>query len=783
MDIDDGNIDFSVSQQDLEEALDPIKTGVKKRKNQHREKQIYGIWANSSGSEEDSVYSRNKKQSSRAKDYSTPVSFVNAETSESSHSKQRMHSMRRTNQRHNRSSSPLSRSKTKDIGGWEKYTKGFGSRMLEKMGYQQGQGLGLQGTGIIEPIKVQSIQGRVCLDSKDTGPSQRPEPPDEFLEEVKDKKAQKIDRWKKNRGRTEIERGSRFKSVSEVMELANKNPRHLNKPKLHSFINTERVGLKTKVINMTGPEYQEFDSLEEYVQKSGGGRSGGHGEVDFLPELVQNIDLLVDNTEINIVKLNRQIEYDSDMLVQLKYEQKELEVKKNESNNKLTRMTKLLLTLDMIEQRHLSGLIELDMCEQWFRDLLADFSVEYTQLRICLLAKPIVFPLIHKAIESWDPLNVPDDTNVLNLFETWRGLLDIEPLPSLVFPKGHSVYQHLLLEVWIPKFVSCLTSHSLRDPHPLIHLLYVWQKFFTPYVRSQLETVHILPALHNELGFWNPMEDTLPLHHWIHPWLPFLRHSMDSIFPNIRQKLSAALQHWHPSDPSAYHVIKPWNGVFSQGEFAAFLATAICPKLTIALQQLVIDPSNQKLEPFNDVMRWRDLLTISQIVDMFCHQFFPKWLGVLESWLLGSPDFHEVSRWYLGWKSMLDAELLACPPIQHNFLRALDLMNSLLQWTPDPSLRESLSNFTQEERNNSFHISPQPLPPLPTPELTFKDLLQKYALRDDILYIPLNKQGPNGNFLYKFGTFTIYIEKNVIFTAKGPSWLPISIDELLTSCH
>ena len=780
MDSDYGNIDFSVNQQDLEEALDPIATNVKKRKKQSSEKQIYGIWANSSGSEEESNYSQDRK-SRRTKDYSAPISFVNADSPNSSNSiKQQVSGRRNANKRHGAYSSSLSHSRSNNIGSWERYTKGFGSKMLEKMGYQEGQGLGPQGTGIVEPIKIQHKQDRNCLDSKlPTSADRKTEPQNEFVDEAKEKKPNRIGRWKK-KGGTELERASRFKSVGEIMELANKHPRHLSKPKLHSFINTERPATKTKVINMTGPEYQEFDSLEEYVQKTGGATSR---DVDFLPELVQNIDLLVENAEISIVKLNRQMEYDSDLLVQLRHEQTQLDEKRSESKHKLDRMSRLMQTLEMIEQRHLSGLVELEMCEQWFRDLLADFSYEYTQMRLCLLAKPIVFPLIKEAIADWDPLLTPDEEHICSLFETWRELLEIEPHPSPGGANGLTMYDHLLVEVWIPKFVSCISPSSLRDPQPLIHLLEVWQEFITPPIHFRLETLHILPALRNKLSYWDPMKDVLPLNFWIHPWLPFMHQGLESIYPDIRQKLSAALQHWHPSDPSAYHVIKPWNGVFSQGEFAAFIATAICPKLTIALQQLVVDPSDQKLEPFNDVMRWRDLLTTSQIVDLFCHHFFPKWLGILDSWLRSSPDFQEISRWYLGWKGMFDLELLRCLPIQHNFLRALDLMNSVLQWTPNPALRDKLSYFTHQERKNSFHINPQPPPPIPTAELSFKDLLQKYAQRDDIVYIPLNKQGPNGNYLYKFGTYTIYVEKNVIFTAKGSSWLPVSIDELLNSCQ
>lgn len=40
-----------------------------------------------------------------------------------------------------------------EFGEWERYTKGIGSKLMAKMGYEQGRGLGRQSQGIINPIE------------------------------------------------------------------------------------------------------------------------------------------------------------------------------------------------------------------------------------------------------------------------------------------------------------------------------------------------------------------------------------------------------------------------------------------------------------------------------------------------------------------------------------------------------------------------------------------------------------------------------------------------------
>ena len=47
---------------------------------------------------------------------------------------------------------------------------------------------------------------------------------------------------------------------------------------------------------------------------------------------------------------------------------------------------------------------------------------------------------------------------------------------------------------------------------------------------------------------WEPREERVPLHAWLHPWLEALGPGLEDLYPGIRFKLAAALQAWHPSD-------------------------------------------------------------------------------------------------------------------------------------------------------------------------------------------------------------------------------------------
>lgn len=249
--------------------------------------------------------------------------------------------------------------------------------------------------------------------------------------------------------------------------------------------------------------------------------------------------------------------------------------------------------------------------------------------------------------------------------------------------KSMNQFHRLLWDTWMPAFRSVIAEIRVRDfSIECVDLLNKWSRILPGWILENILEQVILPKLSIEVDEWNPLTDTVPIHIWIHPWLPLLKERLDStLFPTIRFKLAKALTSWHPSDESAKAILIPWRPpAFSTTNWDQFLLRNILPKLEHVLEnELVINPSQQNLEPWNWVMAWIDLIPMANFVCLIEKSFFTKWLKVLSLWLNSSPNFKEVRDWYLGWKTLLGEKLGKHPNIQAKLKQAFSMMNLSLE--------------------------------------------------------------------------------------------------------
>jgi len=282
----------------------------------------------------------------------------------------------------------------------------------------------------------------------------------------------------------------------------------------------------------------------------------------------------------------------------------------------------------------------------------------------------------------------------------------------------------------------------------------------------------IFPKLHYEVDNWNPRQDTVPIHQWLHPWLHLLGDRLKSLYPSIRHKLSTVLQDWKAIDTSAHIIIAPWKEVFDFQSMNMLLEKSIIPSLRNMMRSFVINPEKQDITPFKAFSIWEDVVPMQSLVDILEQSFFPKYHQVLFTWLSHNPNFQEVSAWYTGWKEQFPVAMLADERVRNQFNRALQAMSTALSggrivnqpYVPPIPFAAPL---------------PSPKPPTipPSDEMTFRQLVEQEAEKCGQLLMPTGKRH-EGKLIYNFGRVPIILGKEEIHRFDKGQWKPANLEEL-----
>ena len=83
-------------------------------------------------------------------------------------------------------------------------------------------------------------------------------------------------------------------------------------------------------------------------------------------------------------------------------------------------------------------------------------------------------------------------------------------------------YHALLWHAWMPAFRGLVGQWSCKNADPMVDLLELWESILPIWIMENILDQLILPKIQNEVDGWNPLTDLIPIHAWIHPWLPRL---------------------------------------------------------------------------------------------------------------------------------------------------------------------------------------------------------------------------------------------------------------------
>lgn len=189
--------------------------------------------------------------------------------------------------------------------------------------------------------------------------------------------------------------------------------------------------------------------------------------------------------------------------------------------------------------------------------------------------------------------------------------------------------------------------------------------------------------------------------------------------------------------------------------------------------------------------------------------FFPAWLALLHHWLSHSPDFDEVTRWYLEWKGRFPQDLLDHPRVRAGFSQALNMMNSAADGQPlpypaaataagaaagagaagaaasIPSWRREVEPDAAAAAGGGYGGRQQPQPPSTSAaaaaEPSFRELVGQYAQEQGLEFLPRAGRLHDGLPVYSFGGVSCVVDaaRGVIRAQlKARGWVPVSLEGL-----
>eukprot|EP00698_Gefionella_okellyi_P005790 TRINITY_DN15243_c0_g1_i1.p1 TRINITY_DN15243_c0_g1~~TRINITY_DN15243_c0_g1_i1.p1 ORF type:complete len:834 (-),score=217.77 TRINITY_DN15243_c0_g1_i1:33-2465(-) len=686
-----------------------------------------------------------------------------------------------------------------EFGNFEQHTKGIGAKLLAKYGYVHGQGLGKEGAGISAPIAVkvrpqkmgfgygnfQEAKGVVGEQEEAAAAAAEEETKSAFKYSkrktkpsmdapagVRSDDEDEAPRWKKSAAAN-----ARSKRVYKTVE------------ELRAENDTKGVGATyaDKIVDMTGPQARVVDSVTEALEQQAAAQASEAALVATsrsLPELQYNVKLLADMASSALINTDRRVKQDATTVASLKHANSQLSARVNADTAYLQRVEEITDMLEKLQERINSRTASIPLSDltSMFTLLQTKYAQEYQLHQLADLAGALVFPLLKKQLADWHPLESP--ASGADIVGQWRKLLQqvrpqdgINPLLERAGAVPQSdIYEQMIIQVVLPRIRFVATNDwNPRESQRFTKFLDLWAGYLPAPVLENVYSQLIVPKLTREAEAWNPRVDSVPVHTWVLPWLKYLGPKrLANVLLGIRFKLASVLSDWNVVDPSAHAMLSAWKNVFDKASMDAILIRQILPKIAVALHAFVVDPRDQQFDVFEAVVVWHDLLSEQHFFTMLEHEFWPKWFKMLHSWLLSSPDYDEITAWYMDWKQRFPAAVLANERTKIQFAKALQVMNQALSGEEDIAIPDA-----------TVVLPPKPAAslsakPSEAARMSFRDVVEQMAAQNDLTFLPTDKRRhPSGKQVFQCGKAFIFIDQTLVYIWDNGDWRPTSVDNLM----